>query len=113
MSQGAYFTTGIGAAFGKIVSGNTTVTTAGTAVQVTATSTPIPGVWVAADSGNNNGVVVGDSSVVGGDSSMQGIVLTPGNMSIFININNLSLLYVDSETNGDKLVWAYLQPSTD
>ena len=46
MAQGAYYSTGIGAAFGKIVSGTKTVSTAGTAVQVTATATPIMGVWL-------------------------------------------------------------------
>lgn len=108
--SGAYYSSGIGAAYGKIVSGTVTIATAGTAQQVTATSTPIPGVWVAADLGNTNPVVVGDSSVVAANGSMQGIVLTPGNNSVFIAINDLSLLYVDSQTNGDELTYAYLQP---
>jgi len=114
MAQGAYYTTGIGAAFGKIVSGTKTVTTAGTAEQVTTTSTPIPGVWVSADLGNTEGpIVLGDVNVVAANSSMQGISLIPGNMSIFINVNNLDLLWVDAQGNGDKLVFAYVQPETD
>lgn len=97
-------------AYGKIVSGTKTVTTAGTALQVTSTFTPIGGVWLSADLGNTNPVVVGDSSVVAANSSQRGIVLVPGSQSIFLSINNLNLLYVDSQTNGDKLCYAYLQP---
>ena len=113
MTQGAYYTTGIGAAFGKIVSGTTTVATAGTAVRVTATSTPIPGVWIAADLGNSDVVVVGDSSVVATLGSQQGIILVPGNSSIFLQINNLNLLWVDAVVSGAELTFAYLQPVTD
>ncbi len=113
MAQGAYYSTGIGAAFGKLVSGTTTVTTSGTAVQVTATSTPIPGVWVGGDIGNANPVVVGDSGVVGTSGSQQGIIIGPAESSIFIPINNLNLLWVDAVTNGDKIIWTYLQPVTD
>lgn len=106
----AYYTTGIGAAYGKIVTGSTTVTTSGTAVRVTTTSTPIAGVWVAGDIGNSNIVVVGDSSVVGTESSQQGLVIGPAESSVFLPINNLNLLYVDAVSNGDRLVWLYLQP---
>lgn len=108
--SGLYDYIGVGAPFGRIVSGTKTVTTAGTAVQITATSTPTGIVWVAADLGNTNPVVVGDSSVVAASGSMQGIVLTPGNNSIPVNVNNLNLLWVDSQTNGDKLTYSYLQP---
>lgn len=107
----AFGTTGIGSAYGKIVSGTKTIASAGTAEQIDATSRPIPGVWLAADLGNNNPVVVGDSSVVAANSSMQGIVLTPGNNSIFLAINNLNLLFVDAQTSGDELTYAYLQPA--
>lgn len=113
MSQGAFYTTGIGAAFGKIVSGTTTVTNSGTAVQVTATSTPIAGVWVAGDIGNTDVVVAGDSSVVGTSGSQQGLIIGPAESSIFLPINDLSLLWADAVTNGDKLIWLYLQPATD
>ena len=106
----AYYSTGIGAAFGKIVTGTTTVAASGTAVRVTSTSTPIAGVWVAGDIGNSSVMVVGDSSVVGTSGSQRGIIIGPAESSIFIPINNLNLLYVDSASNGDKLIWTYLQP---
>lgn len=105
------YTTGIGAAFGSIVSGTKTVTTGGTAVQVTTTSTPIPGVWLSGDTGNSDVIVVGDSSVSATQGSQQGIVLIAGNQSIFLAINNLDLLWVDSISSGDELCFAYLQPA--
>lgn len=113
MTQGAYYTTGIGAAFGAIVDGTTTVTTSGTAVRITVTSTPIAGVWVAGDIGNTDTVVVGASTVVGNATAQRGIALEPAGNSIFIPINNLNLLYCDADTNGDKVIWCYLIPATD
>lgn len=107
----SYNTTGIGAAFGKIVSGATTVASSGTAQRITTTSTPIPGVWVAGDIGNSNVMVVGDASVVGTSGSQQGIIIGPAESSIFIPINNLNLLYVDAASSGDRLIWAYVQPN--
>jgi len=87
------------------------VAVSGTAERIRTTSTPIPGVWVAGDIGNTSVMVVGDSSVVGTSGSQQGIVIGPAESSIFIPINNLNLLYVDAASSGDKLIWAYLQPS--
>ena len=91
-----------------IVTGTKTVTTAGTAVRITAVSTPIKGIFVNADLLAGIVVTVGDSSVVGNASGMKGIVLTPGNPPIFLPINDLSLLYVDAVSNGGKLAYAAL-----
>ena len=88
-----------------VVSGTTTVTTAGTAVRITATPTTIKGVWVNADLLAGIVVTVGDASVVGNVSGMKGTVLTPGNPPIFIEITDLSLLYVDAQANGGKLAY--------
>lgn len=99
----------VGHGYGKIITGTKTVTTAGTAVQVTTSATPIGGVWVAADMGGGP-LAVGDSSVLAANSSQQGVILTPGNPSTFIPINDLSLLWVDAQTSGHKLCYAYLQP---
>lgn len=105
----SYYTSSIGQAYEKIVTGTTTVTTAGTPVRVSSESVPIGGVWVGADTSGGI-LVVGDSSVLATSGSMRGIVLTPGNQSTFIPINNLNLLWVDSQANGNKLCYAYLQP---
>lgn len=91
-----------------IVSGTKTVTTAGTAVRITATPTTIKGVWVNADILAGSIVVVGDSSVVGNVSGMKGLILTPGNPPIFLQITDLSLIWVDSQNNGGKLAYAYI-----
>lgn len=91
----------------SIVSGTTTVAAAGTAQRITASSTPIKGVWLSADLIAGIVVVVGDSSVVGNASGMKGIVLTPGSPAIFLVVANLNLLYVDAQTNGGKLAYAY------
>ena len=91
-----------------IGSGTVTIALAGTAQQITATSTPTKKVYVAADLGNTNPVVVGDINVVAASGSMRGIVLIPGNPSIPIEIDNLSKLYVDSQTNNDELVYCYV-----
>lgn len=113
MTQGAYYSTGIGAMYGKIVDGNTTITTAGTPVRITSTSTPCAGVWVAGDTGNAGIIYVGSSTVDGVASQQRGISVEPAGNSVFIPVNNLDLLYVDSQENGDIAVWSYLQPVTD
>ena len=113
MTQGAYFTPGIGSAFGSITSGTTTIATSGTAVQITTSSVPVPGVWVGSDENNAGLIVVGVSSVVGTAGAQQGIMVEPAGNSIFIPVNNLNLLWVDASQNGDKAVWAYIQPVTD
>jgi len=91
-----------------IVSGTKTVTTAGTAVQITATPTTIKGVWLNADLLAGIVVTVGDSAVVGNASGMKGVVLTPGNQPIFLAITDLSTLWVDAVSNGGKLAYAYI-----
>jgi len=101
---------GRGAPLGKIVTGTKTITTAGTAVQVVTASTPIDGVWVGADM-SGGPLVVGDSAVLATIGSMQGVVIVPGNPSTYINVDNLNLLYVDAQSSGNKLCYAYLQPS--
>jgi len=106
----SYYTTGIGQGYGKIVSGTTTVASSGTAVRVTATSTPIGGVWVGGDIDNAGVILVGDASVKATGGTQQGLIIGPAESSKFLPINNLNLLYVDADNNGDKVVWLYLQP---
>lgn len=113
MAQGAYYTTGIGAAFGKIVTGVTDIPSAGTPVQLTTDSTPCMGVWVGGDTGNGSVIYVGDSLVDGVQGQQRGIAVEPAGNSIFIPVNNANLLYFDANTSGDNAVWSYLQPVTD
>jgi len=95
---------------GETITGTKTVTVAGSAEQITATSTPVKGVWVSADLGNTGIIVVGDSSVVAADGFQQGWILIPGNPPLFLeHVTDLNELYVDSQTNGDKLCYAYVR----
>ena len=97
---------------GGLVDGNTDVPSAGNAVQLSATSKPCMGVFVSGDIGNANVVVVGTSTVVATSGSQRGIAVEPAGNSIFIPVNNLNLLYVDAITDGDNLIWAYLEVET-
>lgn len=93
--------------YGSMVSGRKVVTTAGAAEALTATSTPCSKVILSADLGNTNPVVIGDSSVVAASGSQQGIVLVPGNDPVTIYVNDLSEVYVDSQTDGDAVCYVY------
>lgn len=90
----------------EISVGTTTVPTAGTAVRFNSgNSIPCKRVWVCADLIAGFVVTVGDSSVVGNASGMKGLVLTPGNPPIPINVSDVNLLYADSQSNGGKVSW--------
>ena len=91
-----------------IVSGTVTVTTTGTTVQISSTLTTIKGIWLSGDILSGAVMTVGDSVVVGWVSGMKGIVIVPGNQPLFLQITELSRLWVDSNINGGKLAYAYL-----
>ena len=92
---------------GKIVSGRKAVASAGTAVQLTTTSTHCFMVIVSADLGNTNPVVIGGSDVVAVSGSQKGIVLVPGNNPVMIVIDDVNKIYVDSQSDGDAVCYAY------
>ena len=108
----AYFTTGIGAQAGIIVTGTTDIPTAGTPVQLTTASTPCMGVFVGGDTGNGSVIYVGDSNVDGVEGQQRGIAVEPAGNSIFLPVNNANLIYFDAATSGDNAVCAYLPPAT-
>ena len=113
MTQGAYYSTGIGSAYGKIVDGSKSVAAAGTPVQISTVSVPIPGVWIGGDTGNTGVIYVGASTVDGVEDQQRGISVEPAGNSIFIPVNNLNLIYIDANTSGDRASWAYVQPVAD
>lgn len=90
-----------------IVDGTTTVTTAGTAVRITSNSTPCKGVWLSGDTVAGILLYVGASTVVGNASGQRGVCIIPGNNPVFLEVNDLNLLWVDAASNGGKLAWAY------
>jgi hypothetical protein len=85
------------------ITGQITVTTAGTAVQ--GSDVPLDnGVYIKALSGNSGLVYVGND---GADdiASGNGYELSAGDQ-IILQVKNLNELYFDAATNGDKLCWA-------
>ena len=104
-----YSTTGspVSVGGGTPTTATVTVTTAGTPVQVSASSVPVNGVWVNADLIAGIVVTVGDANVEGALTGMRGVVLTPGNPPIFLQVSNLNLLWVDAQNNGGKLALLY------
>jgi hypothetical protein len=83
------------------------VTSAGTAVQITSTKTPIGGVIIQALPGNTGDVTIGASTVVGASGATHiGINLVKGD-SIYLPIRDLSLIWVDAVTTNDAI---YYQP---
>lgn len=84
------------------ISGQITVTTAGTAVQGSAVDL-INGVWIRALEGNTGNVYVGNDGA-GDVTSSNGFELGPGDL-VLVQAQNLSDLWFDAATNGDKLCW--------
>jgi hypothetical protein len=85
-----------------LISGQATVTTAGTAVQGSDVDLP-NGVYVKALAGNTGVVYVGNDGA-GDVSATTGFQLSQSDV-ILIPVANLKDLWFDSATNGDKLCW--------
>ena len=87
------------------LSGQTTVATAGTAVQLSSTELRANGpVIVKALSGNTGLVYVGNDGA-GDVTSSNGFELDGGESVVFDYVGDLRSIYVDAATNGDKVCW--------
>jgi hypothetical protein len=82
--------------------GKTTVTTAGTAVQL-ASSTAIKSVTIRALASNTNKIYVGSSSV----SSANGFQLSKQE-TVSLDVDNLNKVWLDCDTNGEGVTFIYL-----
>ncbi len=92
----------------NLVSGRKTVAASGTAEALVASSTPCKYVLVSALLGNTNPVTVGDSGVKAATGSTQeGVILIPGNPPERFDITDIANLFVDSQTNGEGVAFAY------
>lgn len=93
----------------QLISGQTTVAAAGTAVALHATATG-RAVVVRALAGNAGKVFVGNDGV-GDVTSANGFELSAGEQTppILLADGKLSSLYVDAATNGDKVCWITLE----
>lgn len=85
----------------------TTVTSAGTRVQLTSTNTPCGWVLVTALTSNTSQVNVGGIDVVAATGATErGIPLLAGD-SVKLPVTNASSLYIDSRVNGEGVIWQY------
>ena len=94
------FPIGIGRSIG---SGQQTVATAGTRVQLTTTNTPIWSVTVKALAGNTGDIYVGGADV----AAANGFVLA-ATESISLDVDNLTDVWIDAAVNGEGVSYIYL-----
>jgi len=86
--------------------GTRTVTTAGTRVQLSASSVPCRKVLIQAHESNTGTIVVGGSTCVGALNGRRGVALFATQSQVF-EISDLNLLYLDSTADGDKVNYYY------
>lgn len=82
--------------------GSKDVTTAGTRVQLSASSVACKKVYIQAKVGNTGIIYVGGSTVASG----RGIELYPTN-TITLTVSNLNLVYIDSSVNAEGVTYTY------
>ena len=90
--------------YGSIGDGQTTVTTAGTRVQMP--DVACSRVRIQAHPSNTGEVTVGGANVVADSATRRGLTLFSSQWEEFY-VNNLNLLYIDSTQNGDKINYIY------
>lgn len=83
---------------GTVLTGQVTVSTAGTRVQISSTSAPILSVTIRTDVGNAGNVFVGGSNV----SSTTGYIMGPGE-TVSLDIDDLTDLYIDAANDDDSV----------
>lgn len=84
-----------------------TVTTAGTAVQLSTSQIRAKRIIIQSESDNTGLIAVGGSTVVAAAGSQQGIVLVNAGDSVTLINNDLSEVYIDSSVNGEGVTYAY------
>lgn len=89
-----------------IGTGKQSVTTAGTAVQLSSTSVPCRMVEIQSVAENTDTIVIGDANVVATAGSRQGIGLEP-NQSVALRVTDLNKLYIDAVVSGEKVTYVY------
>lgn len=83
-------------------SGSKTVTTAGTRVQLSGVSIPCKKITIQGLAANTKAIYIGDSTV----ASSNGIFVFPTQM-FQLTVANLNMVYLDSEVNGEGVVYQY------
>ena len=86
----------------RIVESVTTVSTAGTAVTISSTDFRASSITIKAARANTNAIYVGDSTI---DNS-SGKIFPDQSITFNFNQNHdISAIYVDADTNGNKVEW--------
>lgn len=86
--------------------GRTTVTTAGTEVQLSGTDTPCLAIEVTALLTNTSYIFIGGSDVVAASGSEEGTPLAAGD-TWYQKLQNLTQVYIDSRVNGEGVSYNY------
>lgn len=89
-----------------LVSGSKAVTTAGTAVQISATATGIRWLLLTADPANTKPVYVGDSGVDATLGSEIGVPLSK-TAPLRLDVSDLSDVWIDAEASGEGVLFVY------
>lgn len=92
---------------GAITSGRKTVSSAGTAETLVATSTPCNEVIITAESDNTGTIAVGGADVVATSGSEKGSILASGE-SMVLTVNDAQLVYLDASVSGDGVAYNIL-----
>lgn len=90
-----------------VTNGTKTITTAGTPEKLVAVATTCKYVIVNADLGASVVACVGGSDVTAANGSQKGVILIPGNEPVRIDIDDVSKLWGDVQTNGGKIAFSY------
>ncbi len=94
----------------KLLSGSTEVATAQKPVQISTTVGEIAmlGIWVGPDSGNTGKAIAIGSAKATTEAKAKaekGVVIYEKGNPIFIEVSDISAVWVDVESSGDKVVW--------
>lgn len=90
----------------KVISGQTTVATAGTAVAL-GSQDVLGSLAICALAGNTGNVYIGNDGS-GDVTSSNGYEMAPGNQIILVYVGNLNDVIVDAATSNDKVSWLIL-----
>ena len=91
----------------NIGNGNQRVTTPGTAMPLTNTSTPCFLVEVVANLNNVGVLTVGGNTVVGAVTGRSGIPLNAGDVFTVTDVDNLNKIWIDVVSGGDGVTYVY------
>ena len=90
-----------------LLSGQKTVTTAGTAVPLGTVQVSSALAVKALDT--NTGVIAVGNDGTKDVTTSNGLRLLPGEMTIFAYVSNLATIYIDSAVNGEGVSWLVLE----